>query len=67
MSTYDGEISKKKEPIGHSSTCRELTDEDHKNRELHMTVHQVASQEDIIFKTASDKIGFKFNVKIEAG
>lgn len=67
VSTYDGEISEKKTPIGHSSTSREVTDEDRRNRRLHMTVHRVASQDDIIFKTVSDKIGFKIKVKIEPG
>ena len=67
VNTYDGEISENKKPIGHSSTSREVTDEDRRNRRLHMTVHEVASQDDIIFKTVSDKIGFKIKIKIEAG
>jgi hypothetical protein len=62
VSTYDGE-----KPIGHSRASREITDEDRRNRRLHMIIHQVARQEDIVLKVASPKIGFKIKFKIEAG
>ena len=67
VSAYDGEIIENKDPIANSSAYREVTDEDRISRKLHMTVQKIASQEDIIFKTTSDKIGFKIEVRIEAG
>ena len=67
VSTYDGEISEKTKPIGCSSASRRVTDEDRRNRRLHMTIHNVASQDNIIFKTVSDKLGFKIKIRIEAG
>lgn len=61
-SIYDGEIK-----IGHSSASQRITDEDRKNRRVHMVIHHVASQDDIVFKTVSDRIGFKIKIRIEAG
>ena len=62
VSIYDGEIE-----IGHSSASQRITDEDRRNRRVHMVVHHVASQDDIVFRTVSDKIGFKIKIRIEAG
>ena len=67
VSVYDGEIIDITKRIGHSSTSRRITEEDRRNRRVHMVVHQVASQDDIIFQTVSDKIGFKIKIRIEAG
>ena len=67
VSVYDGEIIHITKQIGHSSASRQITYEDRRNRQVHMVVHHVATQDDIIFKTISDKIGFKIKIRIEAG
>ena len=64
VGVYDGETTENN-VIGQSSTCRAVTDEDRRNGILHMTVHQVASQKNIVLKSISEKIYFEVKVRIE--